>query len=190
MKYKNLDLTADLKKGYAEVATNISALGGEMDSILAQRKLGLLNHQVILTGLKKIHGLNTNFDRKVDTISRQIDKALQDKKVSIVKIFALHLLFFMILFFISIFISPESFTRGYFIVSVGMACATTVLNLMLLKEREKYAFNKILLFLEEEEIEIYFELHKELAQIIDESDDIDESKIEIKLKETIAKYIN
>ena len=190
MKYKNLDLTADSVKAYADVASNINILGGEMDSAKAQHKLALLNHQVILDGLKKLHGLNTNFDRKVDTISRQIKKALSDKKVSFIKIFLFHILFFIVLFFISIMVRPELFSVGYLASSVGMGCATGVLNLMLVRERGKYTFNQVLLFLEEAEIEQYFELHKELAKIIDENDDVDEKIVEEKIKSTISKYIN
>jgi hypothetical protein len=190
LRYKNLDLISDSRKGYADVATNIDALGGEMNSSKAQQKLALLNHQVIFAGLKKVHGLNTTLDRRVDTICTQIKKGLIEKKVSVLKILLLNLLFFTVVFFISIYIMPELFTRGYFIVSIGLACATSVLTLMLLKEREKYTFNKILMFLEEENIEIYFELHKELAQVIDESDDEEEQEVENRLKETIAKYIN
>jgi len=190
LKYKNLDLKADSVKAYADVASNMNILGGEMDSLKAQQKLSLLNHQVILSGLKKIHGLNSNFDRKVDTISRQITKALENKKTSFIKIFAIHISFFVFLFFVTIMINPQTFTIGYLFSSVGMGVATGVLNLMLVRERGKYTFNKVFLFLEEVEIEKYFELHKELCKIIDQSDEVNEKIVEDQLKSKITEYIN
>ncbi len=97
-------------------------------------------------------------------------------------------------FSITIAIDPNSFNIGYLLASIGMGCATGVLNLMLLRERRKYEINNILFTLEDEEIEKLEPLHNKLAQIIAEynkkRDNNDSSQLESMLKETIEKSID
>lgn len=192
MGYKNLDLTADARKAYTDIATNVKVLGEERDSAKAQQKLALLNHQVIFNGLKKVNGLNDTLDEKVNMISKEIDRSLKEKEsVSLAKIFSLHIGFFMILFFVTIYANPANFNIGYLIASIGMGCATSILQLMLIREKGKYTFSKIFGLLAEEDEELYYKLHQNLAKIIDESNasNEDENITEEKLKTAISEVI-
>jgi len=165
--YKNIDLKKHAKNEYANISAYMEELGNLANNMKAQQELKLLNHQVIFKGLVKIAGLNSAFDEKVVWLLRSIEDALEKKKTPFVKIFSLHILFFIVLFFITISISPQSANIGYALSSVAMGCATGVLNLMLLRERKKYAINTVFFMLEEELIENYFKLHKNIAEQIE-----------------------
>ncbi|MGB5867190.1 MAG: hypothetical protein WBG69_04865 [Arcobacteraceae bacterium] len=190
MKYKNIDLTADSIKGYSDLSTHMHLLGSEPDSFIAQQKLALLNHKVILSGLSKLKGLNSKLDKTVVQMSKKIEDTLTIKKTPYFQIFFVHIAVFVGLLFLVMNQNMESSYISYILSSVAMGCATAVLNLMLLREKNKNKFNRIFLFLEEEDIDSYFKLHKELATIIDENDEVDEKIVEEKLKSTISNYID
>jgi len=168
MDYINIDLNANAKKGFADIASYMEGLGNLANNMKAQQKLKLLNHQVILKGLSLVRGLNKNFDEKIELLLKNVNNALEEKKTPYVKIFAIHILVFLILLIGTIVLDPDIYSVGYLLSSVGMGCATGVLNLMLLRERKKYEINNLFFLLEEEEIEKLEPLHKQLASQIDE----------------------
>ena len=192
--YKNIDLTQSATKSYADISIYMQELGNFSNNMKAQQKLKLLNHKVILDGLHLLNGLNGDLDKKVNTLLANINDALEVKKIPFLKIFSIHISIFMALFFVTILFSLINLSMGYAIFSVGMGCATGVLNLMLIKEREKYKINNIFFTLEEEGIEDFELLHKNLANIIDDykvknkPDEVD--KLEKELKETIVKSLH
>ncbi|MGB3750534.1 MAG: hypothetical protein WA945_03125, partial [Arcobacteraceae bacterium] len=167
MDYKNIDLKQQATKGYADIASYMEELGELASNMKSQQILKLLNHQVILKGLSQVSGLNSNFDESVSRLLTSVEDALEKKKTPFVKIFSFHILFFVVLFFITILVSPQSANIGYALSSVAMGCATGVLNLMLLREKKKYAINTVFFMLEEELIENYFDLHKNIAKTIE-----------------------
>ena len=192
--YKNIDLTQSAKKGFADISAYMQELGNLSNNMKAQQKLKLFNHKVIVDGLHLLNGLNSTLDKKVDMLLSSINDALEVKKIPFVRIFSIHISIFLVLFFVTILNSPVNLSIGYAIFSVGMGCATGVLNLMLMRERGKYKINNLFFILEEEGIEHLESLHKKLAKIIDDckvDDTLDEvEKLETKLKDTIVKYIN
>jgi hypothetical protein len=190
--YKNIDLIQSATKGYADISTYMQDLGNLSNNMRAQQKLKLLNHQVILDGLKQLNGLNGALDRKVNLLLKNVENSLEDKKTPFVKIFSVHILAFLSLFLITIVVNPDSFNIGYVIASIGMGCATGVLNLMLLRERKKYAINNLFFLLEDEEIEELEPLHKKLAKQIDDfkkAENSDTEELTSKLKKTIQNTI-
>jgi hypothetical protein len=187
MDYTKIDLNASATKGFADISAYMEELGNLSNNMKAQQKLKLLNHKVILEGLSELKGLNENLDNKVELLLKNIDKALEQKKPPFIKIFSFHILAFIILFVGTVIIDPDIFSIGYLLSSVGMGCATGVLNLMLLRERKKYAVNNLFFLLEEEEIEKLEPLHKKLAKQIEEIQDA--QKLESILKETIQETI-
>lgn len=189
MKYKNIDLTADSIKGYSDLSTHMHLLGSEPNSFIAQQKLALLNHKVILSGLSKLKGLNTKFDKNVVKMSNKIDDTLSNKNTPFLLIFIVHISIFVGLLFLTINPTMENSLVSYILSSVAMGIGTAVLNLMLLREKNKNKYNRVFILLEEEEIDNYFKLHKELAKIIDENDEVDEKIVEEKLKTSISNYI-
>ena len=189
MKYKNIDLTADSIKGYSDISTHMHLLGSEPNSFIAQQKLALLNHKVILSGLLKLKGLNTKLDKKVSLMDNKIDETLSNKKVPYFFIFFGHISLFVIIIYFILNPTMEDSLMSYILSSVAMGIATAVLNLMLLREKNKNKYNRVFILLEDEEIDNYFKLHKELAKIIDENDEVDEKIVEEKLKKTISNYI-
>lgn len=190
MNYKNIDLKQDATKGYADIASYMEELGNLANSMKSQQILKLLNHQVILSGLDKIAGLNDEFDQKVSFLLKSVNNTLEKKKTPFLKIFSLHILFFMILFFITIFFSAQNASVGYAISSIGMGIATGVLNLMLLRERKKYAINNLFFLLEEELIENYFTLHKNIATTIEHSKNENRlEELETTLKTMIEEFL-
>jgi hypothetical protein len=192
--YKKIDLTQSAKKGFADISVYMQELGNLSNNMKAQQKLKLLNHKVILDGLHLLHGLNSTLDKKVDMLLSNINDALEVKKTPFLTIFSIHISIFMVLFFVTILFSPINSSIGYAVFSVGMGCATGVLNLMLMRERKKYKINNLFFILEEEGIDELEPLHKRLAKIIDDyrvENKLDEvEKLETELKETILKYLN
>jgi len=162
-----IDLTQSATKGYADISAYMHELGNLSSNMKSQQILKLLNHKVILDGLLQLQGLNTKFDEKIHYLHSNVSDALEKKKIPFLKIFSLHILVFVILFFVSIYINPQSMNMGYFIASIGMGVATGILNLMLRRERGKYKINNVFFILEEEKIEQLFPLHKNLSKIID-----------------------
>jgi len=162
-----IDLTQSATKGYADISAYMQELGNLSSNMKSQQILKLLNHKVILDGLLQLQGLNTKFDEKIHYLHSNVSDALEKKKIPFLKIFSLHILVFVILFFVSIYINPQSMNMGYFIASIGMGVATGILNLMLRRERGKYKINNVFFILEEEKIEQLFPLHKNLSKIID-----------------------
>jgi hypothetical protein len=187
--YKNIDLTQSAHKGFADISAYMQELGNLSNNMQGQQKLKLLNHKVILEGLDLLHGLNSTLDKKVDMLLSSINDALEVKRLPFVTIFSIHISIFLVLFFVTIFFSPENLSMGYAIFSVGMGCATGVLNLMLIRERKKYKINNLFFLLEEEGIEQLEQLHKQLAKTIDDCKLDEVEKLETELKETIVKYI-
>ena len=193
MNYTDIDLTQSAKKEYADIATYMEELGNLVNNMKAQQKLKLLNHQVILKGLSQLHGLDDTLDKKVDMLLKSVKNVLEKKKLPFVKIFAFHILFFVVLFFVTISISPQSANIGYAVSSVGMGFATGVLNLMLIRERQKYIINNVFFILEEQGIDKLFELHQKLSQSINrfrKEDMLDEvKKLDAILKNIITEYL-
>jgi len=191
--YTDIDLTQSAKKEYADIATYMEELGNLVNNMKAQQKLKLLNHQVILKGLSQLHGLDDTLDKKVDMLLKSVKNVLEKKKLPFVKIFAFHILFFVVLFFVTISISPQSANIGYAVSSVGMGFATGVLNLMLIRERQKYIINNVFFILEEQGIDKLFELHQKLSQSINrfrKEDMLDEvKKLDAILKNIITEYL-
>jgi len=185
LKYKNIDLTADSIKGYSDLSTHMHLLGSEPDSFVAQQKLALLNHQVILQGLKKLKGLNAKFDKTVAKMSTKIDDTLAIKKTPYLLIFVIHIMLFTGLLYMTVSLSKAELTFPYVLSTIAMGCATGVLNLMLIREKGKNKFNRVFILLEDEDIENYCDLHKRLAKIIDENEDVDEKIVEEKLQKEI-----
>jgi len=185
LKYKNIDLTADSIKGYSDLSTHMHLLGSEPDSFVAQQKLALLNHQVILQGLKKLNGLHLKFDKNIAKMSAKIDDTLATKKTSYVLVFMIHILLFTGLLYMTVSLGKAEFSLSYILSTIAMGCATGVLNLMLLREKEKNKFNRVFILLEDEEIDNYCHLHKKLAKIINDNDNIDEKIVEKKLLKEI-----
>ena len=193
MDYTKIDLNASATKGYADISAFSAELGNLANNMKSQQILKLLNHQVILEGLAQLKGLDSTFDNKVCMLLENIENALEKKKTPFLKIFISHISVFIILFIITIVINPDSFNIGYLISSVGMGCATSVLNLMLLRERKKYTFNQLFFLLEEEKIEQLEPLHKRLALEIEtfkNKDENDTEKLEKILKKTIQSMTN
>jgi len=187
-----IDLTQSATKGYADISAYMHELGNLSSNMKSQQILKLLNHKVILDGLLQLQGLNTKFDEKIHYLHSNVSDALEKKKIPFLKIFSLHILVFVILFFVSIYINPQSMNMGYFIASIGMGVATGILNLMLRRERGKYKINNVFFILEEEKIEQLFPLHKNLSKIIDlyrkdeKEDTLDElNTLEDRLKKEI-----
>jgi hypothetical protein len=193
LNYKNIDLTQSATKDYADISAFSAELGDLANNMKSQQILKLLNQQVILNGLKQLNGLNDTLDKKVDMLLLRVEDALEKKKTPFLKIFFLHILFFVILFLVTVQINPESANVGYALASVGMGCATGVLNLMLRVERKKYNINNVFLVLEEEGIENFFKLHKKLANTIDtfrKENKIDEvEKLDATLKNIISGFV-
>lgn len=192
MDYTKIDLNASAIKGFADISAYMQDLGNLSNNMKAQQKFKLLNHKVILDGLKQLNGLNSKLDTKVEKLLKKVDKSLANKNTPIFKIFSFHILAFIILFVGTIMVDPDIYSIGYAISSVGMGCATGVLNLMLLRERKKYEINNVFFLLEDENIEKFEPLHKNLAIIIDDfkKEEIqDTEKLEFKLKETIQETI-
>jgi len=190
--YKNIDLKKHAKNEYANISAYMEELGNLANNMKAQQELKLLNHQVIFKGLVKIAGLNSAFDEKVVWLLRSIEDALEKKKTPFVKIFSLHILVFLILLIGTIVLEPEIYSIGYLLSSVGMGCATGVLNLMLLRERKKYEINNLFFLLEEEEIEKLEPLHKKLASKIEEfkkNNSTNNEELKQILKNTISSSI-
>jgi len=194
MDYTKVDLNGSASKGYADIASYMEELGELASNMKSQQILKLLNYQVILKGLSQVSGLNSSFDESVSRLLNNVEEALEKKKTPFVKIFSLHILFFMVLFFITISVSPQSANIGYALSSVAMGCATGVLNLMLLRERKKYAINNVFFMLDSELIENYFNLHKQIAQKIEtfkkenKTDEVDE--LETVLKSMIQDFLH
>jgi len=193
MDYTKVDLNGSASKGYADIASYMEKLGNLSSNMKSQQILKLLNHQVILKGLSQVSGLNSNFDESVSGLLTSVEDALEKKKTPFVKIFSLHILFFMVLFFITILVSPQSANIGYALSTIGMGCATGVLNLMLLRERKKYVINTVFFMLEEELIENYFDLHKNIAKTIEtfkKENKIDEvEELDTLLKSIIRDFV-
>ncbi len=192
MDYTKIDLNASATKGFADISTYMQDLGNLSNNMKAQQKFKLLNHKVILDGLRQLNGLNSKLDTKVDTLLEKIDKSLANKNTPIFKIFSIHILAFVVIFVITVMITPTNFSIGYAISSIGMGCATGVLNLMLLRERKKYEINNVFFLLEDENIEELEPLHKKLATLIADfkTDEVQDSvKLESALKETIQETI-
>jgi len=192
MDYTKIDLNASAIKGFADISAYMQDLGNLSNNMKAQQKFKLLNHKVILDGLKQLNGLNSKLDTKVDKLLRKIEKPLANKNTPIVRIFSIHIFAFIAVFLITVILTPTNFSIGYAISSVGMGCATGVLNLMLIRERKKYKINNVFFLLEDENIEELEPLHKTLANIIDDfkKEEIqDTQKLEAVLKETIHQTI-
>lgn len=191
--YKNIDLTQSAHKGFADISAYIQELGNLSNNMKSQQKLKLLNHKVILEGLHLLNGLNSSLDKKIDILLSNINDALEVKRLPFVTIFSIHISIFMVLFFVTILFSLVNLSMGYAIASVGMGCATGVLNLMLMRERKKYKINNLFFLLEEEGIEQLEQLHRQLAKTIDDyrvDNKLDEvEKLEAELQETIVKYL-
>ena len=167
-------------------------LGNLANNMKAQQKLKLLNHQVILKGLAQLKGLNNTLDEKVTLLLSSVENSLAEKKTPFVKIFSLHILAFMILCIGTVVVDPDILSAGYVLSSIGMGCATGVLNLMLLRERKKYEINNLFFLLEEEKIEELEPLHKKLAKQIDDfkkSNSTNSQELESILKDTIQSNI-
>ena len=192
LNYTNIDLKQDAIKSYADITTYMEELGNLSNNMKAQQKLKLLNNQTILEGLYKIHGLNDTLDEKIDMLLEKVENVLENKKTPFIKIFSFHILFFVVLFFITVQINPQSANIGYALSSIGMGCATGVLNLMLRRERQKYNINNVFFLLEEEGAEELFELHKMLSETIDtfrREERLDENeKIDDLLKNIIEEH--
>jgi hypothetical protein len=192
MDYNKIDLNASATKGFADISAYMEELGNLSNNMKAQQKFKLLNHKVILQGLSQLSGLNEILDGKVKTLLKNIDKGLDQKKTPFVKIFSFHILAFVILFTGTVFADPDIFSIGYGIVSIGMGCATGVLNLMLLRERKKFEINNVFFLLEDENIEELEPLHKKLSKLISdfkEEKSEDNEKLKSLLKETIQEVI-
>jgi len=190
--YKDIDLNASAKKGFADIATYMEELGNLANNMKAQQKLKLLNHQVILKGLAQLKGLNDTLDEKVSLLLSNVENSLKEKKTPFVKIFSLHILAFMILCIGTVAVDPDILSVGYVLSSIGMGCATGVLNLMLLRERKKYEINNLFFLLEEERIEELEPLHKKLSKQIDDfkkSNSVNTEELETLLKDTISSHI-
>jgi len=190
--YKDIDLNAHATKGFADISAYMEELGNLSNNMKAQQKFKLLNHQVILKGLYQIKGLNSTFDEKVKLLLQNVEKGLEQKKTPFIKIFSFHILAFIILFVATVSIDRDIFSIGYMLSSVGMGCATGVLNLMLLRERKKYEINNIFFTLEEEKIEEFEPLHKRLAKIIEDfkqEKTLDAGSLEMSLKNAIQETI-
>jgi len=192
MDYTKIDLNASAKKGFADISAYMDELGNLSNNMKAQQKLKLLNHEVILQGLKQLNGLNAILDEKVDRLLFYIKKSLVQKKTPFLKIFSFHILAFAVLFIGTIVLDPNISSVGYALSSVGMGCATGVLNLMLLRERKKYEINNLFFLLEEEKIEVLEPLHKKLAKKLSEfqeSQNINNEELKIELQEIIDKNL-
>ena len=192
MDYTKIDLNASAKKGFADIATYMEELGNLSNNMKAQQRLKLLNHEVILEGLQKLNGLNISLDEKVNTLLFHIKKSLEQKKTPFLKIFSFHILAFAVLFIGTIVLDPNISSVGYALSSVGMGCATGVLNLMLLRERKKYEINNLFFLLEEEKIEELEPLHKKLAKKLSEfqeSQNTNNEELKIELQEIIDKNL-
>jgi len=192
MDYTKIDLNASAKKGFADISAYMDELGNLSNNMKAQQKLKLLNHEVILQGLKQLNGLNAILDEKVDRLLFYIKKSLVQKKTPFLKIFSFHILAFAVLFIGTIVLDPNISSVGYALSSVGMGCATGVLNLMLLRERKKYEINNLFFLLEEERIEELEPLHKKLSKQIDDfkkSNSVNTEELETLLKDTISSHI-
>jgi len=192
MDYAKIDLNASATKGFADISAYMQDLGNLSNNMKAQQKFKLLNHKVILDGLKQLNGLNSKLDAKVDKLLKKIEKPLANKNTPIVRIFSIHIFAFIAIFLITVILTPTNFSIGYAISSVVMGCATGVLNLMLIRERKKYKINNVFFLLEDENIEELEPLHKKLAKIIDDfkQEEIqDTQKLVIVLKETIQETI-
>jgi len=193
MDYTKIDLNVSATKGFADISAYMQELGNLSNNMKAQQKLKLLNHRVILKGLHEIQGLNNTLDEKVNTLLYNVDKSLAKKATPFFKIFSLHILAFMSVMVGTIVLDPEMFSIGYFVSSIGMGCATGVLNLMLLRERKKYEINNLFFLLEAQKIEELEPLHKKLANIIEDfkkEENMDSEKLEKKLKQAILDNIN
>ena len=193
MDYTKIDLNASAKKGFADIATYMEELGNLSNNMKAQQRLKLLNHEVILNGLSELKGLNNTLDEKVTLLLSSVKNSLAEKKTPFVKIFSFHILAFAILFVGTIVLDPNISSIGYALSSVGMGCATGVLNLMLLRERKKYEINNLFFLLEEEKIEALEPLHKELAKELaefQESQNRNNEELKIELQEIISKNLN
>jgi len=129
MDYTKIDLNASAKKGFADISAYMDELGNLSNNMKAQQKLKLLNHEVILQGLKQLNGLNAILDEKVDRLLFYIKKSLVQKKTPFLKIFSFHILAFAVLFIGTIVLDPNISSVGYALSSVGMGCATGVLIL-------------------------------------------------------------
>ena len=192
MDYSKIDLNASATKGFADISAYMEELGNLSNNMKAQQKFKLLNHQVILKGLMQLKGLNETLDDKVEALLKSVDKSLADKKTPFVKIFSFHILAFLVLMTGTIIVDPDIYSIGYILSSIGMGCATGVLNLMLLRERKKYEINNLFFLLEEENIEELEPLHKKLAKQIDDfknGEDTDTQKLALSLQETIEDTI-
>ena len=192
MDYSKIDLNASATKGFADISAYMEELGNLSNNMKAQQKFKLLNHQVILKGLMQLKGLNETLDDKVEALLKSVDKSLADKKTPFVKIFSFHILAFLVLMTGTIIVDPDIYSIGYILSSIGMGCATGVLNLMLLRERKKYEINNLFFLLEEENIEELEPLHKKLAKQIDDfknGEDTDTQKLALSLQETIENTI-
>lgn len=192
MDYHNIDLNTSATKGFADISAYMQDLGNLSNNMKAQQKFKLLNHKVILEGLKQLNGLNETLDEKVDILLKNIENSLIDKKTPIIKVFSIHIVAFIILMLGTVVIDPDIYSVGYVISSVGMGCATGILNLMLLRERKKYDINNLFFLLEDEHIEILEPLHKKLAKHISDfktEESVDTQKLESTLKETIKETI-
>jgi len=192
MDYSKIDLNATATKGFADISAYMEELGNLSNNMKAQQRFKLLNHRVILEGLKQVNGLDKNLDEKVDILLDNVQKSLEEKKTPYLKIFSLHIFAFLVLMAGTVVLEPNILSIGYVLSSIGMGCATGVLNLMLLRERKKYEINNLFFLLEEEEIELLEPLHKKLAKIIDDfkkEQNQDTQKLESTLKVTIQETI-
>lgn len=192
MDYSKIDLNASATKGFADISAYMEELGNLSNNMKAQQKFKLLNHQVILRGLNQLKGLDETLDDKVHSLLKNVDKSLEEKKTPFVKIFSFHILAFLVLMTGTIIVDPDIYSVGYILSSIGMGCATGVLNLMLLRERKKYEINNLFFLLEEENIEELEPLHKKLAKQIDDfknAEDSDTQKLATILQETIQETI-
>lgn len=192
MDYTKIDLNASATKGFADISAYMQDLGNLSNNMKAQQKFKLLNHKVILDGLKQLNGLNSTLDKKVDRLLKNVEKSLANKNTPIVKIFSFHILVFIILFVGTVIVDPDIYSIGYAISSIGMGCATGILNLMLLRERKKYEINNVFFLLEDERIEKLEPLHKKLAILIEDFKTVevqDTEKLEFELKKTIKETI-
>jgi len=192
MDYSKIDLNATAIKGFADISAYMEELGNLSNNMKAQQRFKLLNHRVILEGLKQVNGLDKNLDEKVDILLDNVQKSLEEKKTPYLKIFSLHIFAFLVLMAGTVVLEPNILSIGYVLSSIGMGCATGVLNLMLLRERKKYEINNLFFLLEEEEIELLEPLHKKLAKIIDDfkkEQNQDTQKLESTLKVTIQETI-
>jgi len=192
MDYTKIDLNASATKGFADISAYMQDLGNLSNNMKAQQKFKLLNHKVILDGLKQLTGLNSKLDIKVDKLLKKIEKLLSNKNTPFLRIFSIHIFAFLLIFVITVMITPTNFSIGYAISSIGMGCATGILNLMLIRERKKYKINNVFVLLEDENIEELEPLHKKLAKIIDDfkhGEIHDSEKLEVVLKEAIQETI-